>query len=95
MPFKLSLGRWEGGSSVEFGLLAIGESGQLDKESIEIFLPRSKAPAGSLGVLRAVNTGTDFHVQEVIEVGRDFLRIRASTVVSEAPVKMEFAPFSI
>lgn len=95
VPFKLSLGRWEGGSSVEFGLLAIGESGQLDKESIEIFLPRSKAPAGSLGVLRAVNTGTDFHVQEVIEVGRDFLRIRASTVVSEAPVKMEFAPFSI
>jgi hypothetical protein len=95
VPLKLFPGRWEGGSSVEFGLLAIGESGQLDKESVEIFLPRSKAPAGNLGILRAVNTGTDFHVQEVLEMGRDFLRVRASTVASEVPVKMEFAPFSI
>lgn len=95
VPLKLLTGRWEGGSLVEFGLLSIGESGQLHRENVEILLPSSKAPAGELKILRDVNTGTDFHVREVLEVGRDFLRVRACTALGEAPVKMEFEPFSI
>lgn len=95
VPFKLLSGRWEGGNSVEFGLIAVGGSGCLEKDSIEITLPRGKAPAERLETLIAVNTSTEFHVQEVLEVGHDFLRIRAGTQHSEAYAKIEFSPFSI
>lgn len=95
VPLRLADGRWEGGNLVEFGLLAVGAFGSLDKTSVEIILPRNKVPAKGVKALKAVNTGGDFHVQEVLEVGHDFLRIAARTQASQSWSTMELAPFSI
>lgn len=95
VPLLLSDGRWEGGNLVEFGLLAVGALGSLDKDSVEIILPRNKVPAEGVKVLKAVNTGGDFYVQDVLEVGHDFLRISARTQASQSWTAMELAPFSI
>lgn len=95
VPLRLAHGRWVGGNLVEYGLLAVSELGGLDKDRIEIILPRDKVPAEMLETLKAVNTGSDFHVQEVLEVGHDFLRISACTQASRSRAEMEFAPFSI
>lgn len=95
VPLRLAHGRWVGGNLVEYGLLAVSELGGLDKDRIEIILPRDKVPAEKLETLKAVNTDSDFHVQEVLEVGHDFLRISARTQASRSRAEMEFAPFSI
>lgn len=95
VPLLLADGRWEGGNLVEFGLLVVGTLGSLDKASVEIILPRNKLPAEGVKALKAVNTGSDFYVQEVLEVGHDFLRISARTQTNQSWTTMELAPFSI
>lgn len=92
VPLRLPLGRWVSGNLVEFGLLAVAELGSQGKGEVEIILQRNKVPFEGLEALKATNSGCDFYVQNVLEVGHDFLRIRAGILADRGLTEVELSP---
>jgi len=95
-PFKLVTHRWRSGNLVEFGLIApAAPSHTVGATSVEIILPLYKLPGSSIDLIQAVNSGIDYHIEETLEVGRDYIRLGASEHAKASHNRLEFAPFSI
>lgn len=80
VPFRLENARWQGGSSVEFGLLArdILCDNSADHYQMEIILPHNKIPTEFTSQLKlhAVDSGEEFTIQKPLMIGQDFILLR-------------------
>jgi len=81
VPFRLENACWQGGSSVEFGLLArdISNGSRTDQNIIEIIMPHNKMPfeLPSSIKLHAIDTDEKFTIQQPLIIGQDFILLRA------------------